>query len=157
MTTARNITGLADLAAFAGRWSLTRQIDDRQAGQAAQFEGQAAFTWQEEALLLTETGHLRLPGQTPLLAERRYIWQIGAPGQIAVRFADGRAFHSFALRSATARADHWCDPDRYEVRYDFSAWPDWRSHWTVCGPRKDYCMTSLYRRLGEDGGAVRSA
>ena len=63
---------------------------------------------------------------------------------IAVFFADGRAFHRFVPAADTVEADHWCDPDTYKVRYDFSRWPVWQAEWRVTGPRKDYVMQSVY-------------
>ena len=61
-----------------------------------------------------------------------------------VDYADGRPFHEFD--PARPRAAHWCDPDDYRVRYDFTRWPLWRAEWEVRGPRKDYLMMTDYRR-----------
>ena len=45
---------------------------------------------------------------------------------------------------------HHCDPDMYNVSYDFTRWSQrkkqWRSVWTVLGPRKDYKMLSSYEQ-----------
>ncbi|MEM7719719.1 MAG: DUF6314 family protein, partial [Pseudomonadota bacterium] len=39
---------------------------------------------------------------------------------------------------------HLCPPDRYHVAYDFSSWPEWRTVWSVEGPRKTYRMSSHF-------------
>ena len=52
-----------------------------------------------------------------------------------------RSIHD-PLADPSPRTVHLCAPDRYEVAYDFTAWPHWSATWTVEGPRKDYVMTS---------------
>ena len=78
-------------------------------------------------------------------ASRRFIWEEAAGG-IAVRFEDGAAFHVIDQSRSMPDANHHCDPDMYHVSYDFSRWPDWRAVWRVVGPKKDYRMSSEYRR-----------
>ena len=131
---------------FAGRWRLERRIADRRAGVEGRFDGAADLTPEGAGLTYAERGQLVLGAGAPMTAERRYRWTQGEGGRIAVAFADGRAFHSFDPAAGAAEAAHWCDPDDYRVRYDFSAWPLWRAVWQVRGPRKDYRMESLYRR-----------
>lgn len=133
------------MADFLGRWAIERQIDDRRAGQAGRFTGLAEITPTAGGALYHETGVLDFGG-AQFAAERRYLWAEGPEG-IAVRFADGRAFHAFSPAGQPA-AQHWCDPDDYRVAYDFAAWPEWRAVWEVRGPRKDYRMESRYRRQG---------
>ncbi|MFD1194249.1 DUF6314 family protein [Seohaeicola saemankumensis] len=139
MLAGKRMIGLMD---FEGRWRLDRQITDTR-GADALFTGWAVFAADAEGLDLHEAGRLELKGQGGFQAERRYLWRQDGAG-IAVLFADGRAFHRFDPAARTALADHWCDPDTYEVRYDFSGWPVWRAEWRVTGPRKDYVMTSVY-------------
>ena len=146
-----------DLGAFAGGWHIARRIEDAR-GPDGSFAGQALFTPDAAGLTYTETGILRL-GDTAFQADRRYLWRpdpppeavpdtaAPAPARIAVLFADGRPFHSFDL-GPTASAHHGCDPDSYAVTYDFTDWPCWTSRWQVTGPRKDYVMTTQYRRVG---------
>ena len=52
------------------------------------------------------------------------------------------------LRGQEGPLDAWhdCLPDFYEVSYNFTHWPEWRSIWRVRGPKKDYTMISDYRR-----------
>lgn len=131
--------GLMD---FEGRWRLDRRIIDA-LGPDASLHGTAVFARQADGLVLHEAGRLELAGQGGFAAERRYLWrQDGAC--IAVFFADGRAFHRFVPAPHPVEADHWCDPDTYKVRYDFTGWPVWQAEWRVTGPRKDYVMQSVY-------------
>lgn len=131
------------LSAFTGEWHIRREIEDFMAGQTVSFRGIARFVPDEDALRLTETGEMAIPGQPPLSATRSYVWR-QEPDGLSIWFADGRYFHRIVKERAAD--DHWCDPDRYEVVYSFSDWPRWRSDWRVRGPRKDYRMTSHYRR-----------
>ncbi len=137
-------TGLT-LDDFLGEWSIERQIDDRRAGAPASFSGTARFDPAESGLLYCETGQLFLPNAPPLAASRRYLWR-QAEGRIHVLFEDGRAFHDFSPNFTVSAAGHSCDPDRYDVSYDFSDWPAWHCRWRVNGPRKDYVMDSRYLR-----------
>lgn len=127
---------------FEGDWRLDRRIADA-LGPDAVFTGAARFSADAAGLVLHEAGQLDLTGQGSFQAERRYLWRQDGAG-IAVFFADGRAFHRFDP-GGVATADHWCDPDTYTVRYDFSDWPVWQAEWRVTGPRKDYVMRSIYR------------
>lgn len=133
------------LAEFEGEWRIARLIDDRRAGQTGRFEGRAVLTPGNGGLIFREEGILRLGEAPPMTATRSYLWR--AEGRrIAVLFDDGRAFHSFDPNADTPAADHACDPDTYQVIYDFSRWPEWRTVWHVTGPRKDYRMESAFRR-----------
>lgn len=130
---------------FEGDWRLTKRIADARTGTGV-FEGRATFTRQGDALTYLELGVLTPPGtDVGLEAERRYSWR-EENGWIAISFEDGRAFHAFPQGVVDPEATHLCDPDRYEVEYDFAGWPDWQVVWTVTGPRKDYRMTARYAR-----------
>jgi hypothetical protein len=94
-------------------------------------------------LVYDEQIRLMFPDQPPMEGRRQYLWH-AAPAGVSVCFDDGRAFHDIALDGTAAQAAHWCDPDQYDVRYDFADWPRWRSVWDVRGPRKDYAMTTDY-------------
>lgn len=133
---------------FEGRWSVTRQIIQAD-GATAAFDGTALWSWQDGAeeptLEYSETGTLRLSGQPPMQAERRYLWRSGP----SVWFTDGRFFHAVPPGGGTAH--HQCDPDSYAVTYDFSRWtgrgvPEFSTRWAVTGPRKAYQMDTLYRK-----------
>lgn len=133
----------AGLGDFEGVWQLSRRIEQQNAPHA-ELHGSAVLRPDAHGLCYDETGLLRVGDQPPVTAERRYLWRSGPGAEIEVLFADGRAFHR--IDPADPQDSHWCDPDRYEVQYDFSRWPRWTSIWHVRGPRKDYVMTSEYRR-----------
>ncbi|MFU8883499.1 MAG: DUF6314 family protein [Rhodobacterales bacterium] len=140
---------MLDLMDFAGQWRVERQIRDAN-GPDAVFGGTATFTPDDAGLRLQESGELRLIGQGAFQAQRAYLWrQCGS--LIAVMFDDGRDFHLFDPAHRIAHADHWCDPDTYKVRYDFSGWPRWQAQWQVNGPRKAYSMQSVYSPLQVSG------
>ena len=124
---------------FIGAWRIDRTILHRD-GTEGTFRGTATWQSDGDAALYAERGLLDLPGQGAFTAERRYRWT----ADLAVHFEDGRFFHRVPAEGGTA--SHWCDPDRYDVTYDFARWPDWSSLWQVRGPRKDYRMLSRYCR-----------
>lgn len=129
---------------FRGRWRLEREIVDLRAEATSRLEGVADLAPCEVGLRYEERGRLHLPDGQVLTAVRRYLWQ-EAGGRIVVTFEDGRAFHDFDPTARGPQAVHFCDPDDYAVRYDFTGWPMWTAAWRVRGPRKDYRMQSRYR------------
>ncbi|WP_289155372.1 DUF6314 family protein [uncultured Salipiger sp.] len=129
---------LRGLEAFIGEWRLEREIREASGG-SGRFEGVARWVPEDEGALYVETGELVLPSGR-FAAERRYRW--GA--DLSVWFEDGRFFHQVPAEGG--ETGHWCDPDQYDVRYDFSDWPQWQVRWQVRGPRKDYSMVSRYAR-----------
>jgi hypothetical protein len=128
---------------FDGFWLLRKDIADLLTREAGTFVGRAEFRREGEVLAYREDGQLTLGSSAPVLAQRRYLWRKTVDG-IAVDYADGRAFHGFG--PGALAAVHLCDPDRYEVAYDFAEWPRWTAEWGVTGPRKDYRMVCAYRR-----------
>ncbi len=140
------VEGAVPAEAFEGTWQVERRIEDRQIGQTGRFVGQAVFEPEGSgALRYAEEGWLYLGATAPMRASRVYLWQFGAEG-VAVRFADGRPFHSFVPFGAGAGTDHPCGEDLYRVLYDFRDWPLWWTDWEVTGPRKDYAMKTRYDR-----------
>ncbi|SPJ26226.1 DUF6314 family protein [Palleronia abyssalis] len=133
--------GLAD---FAGVWAIRRTIDDRRQDQVGRFEGEGRFTVEGATLHYRETGLLKI-GDATLEAEQSHVWRSDGT-LIRVCFSDGRPFHSFETGVLHPAAQHLCAPDTYDVAYDFGGWPEWRSEWTVTGPRKDYTLVSTYAR-----------
>ncbi|XDA99901.1 DUF6314 family protein [Sulfitobacter sp. LCG007] len=125
------------LAEFEGHWRLNRQIFHSDGPDAA-FEGEAAWVPDGANLLYIETGLLSIDDGPSLRAERQYLWK----PDLSVWFTDGRFFHKVPSRGG--ETEHWCDPDRYRVLYDFTDWPSFQVEWTVTGPRKDYHMISDY-------------
>ncbi|MGB3313586.1 MAG: DUF6314 family protein [Albidovulum sp.] len=132
-----------ELSDFLGEWRINRRIEDRLSSQQGRIAGQAWFRPDGPVLRYREEGLLRLGSAPAMTAVRDYIWHKDGE-RIAVEYGDGRPFHDFD--PATPAACHFCDPDDYHVRYDFSRWPDWQAEWTVSGPRKDYTMISRYVR-----------
>ncbi|MEO0774855.1 MAG: DUF6314 family protein [Pseudomonadota bacterium] len=135
------LRGLQD---FIGDWVVTRTIDDR-LGPPGRFEGTANFNPDEGGLHYTETGQLTLGDGPSFSATRTYLWRSAAP-LIEVLFPDHRPFHRFDPNAGGAGERHYCDPDIYDVIYEFSDWPHWTTTWTVTGPRKDYTMRTEFNR-----------
>ena len=137
------------LADFLGLWAIDRKITNA-IGPHGHLNGWAEFTPDEGGLVCTERGTLHMQGQPPSAASRQTLWRTEG-AEIAVFFADGRAFHRFDPATARPSAHHNCPPDLYLVQYDFSDWteatPVWQTHWKVGGPRKAYTMQTHYRRL----------
>jgi len=131
-----------ELSDFEGRWRLSRVIRPAQ-GPEARFEGMAVWRPARGGMAYEERGTLHLEGQREMQAERRYFWD----RSLDVYFDDGRFFHRVPASGGTAH--HWCDPDQYDVTYDFSGWPAFEAVWCVKGPRKDYEMISRYTRPEE--------
>lgn len=125
------------LADFLGDWIIERDIQ-HQGGADARFEGKATWSPQSDALIYRESGWLSLPGQAPVAAHQRHIWQ----ADLVVSFADGRFFHQ--VPCAGGATSHWCAPDQYDGVYDFTSWPEFRVTWHVTGPRKAYRMQSRF-------------
>jgi len=136
-----------ELQDFAGRWQIDRVIDDALTGQSITGQGVAHFIAEPTGHLVYEEAlSLIYPDQPrPFEATRRYIWQ-GQGGVIEIRFEDGRLLQRLSLSGSNVGDVHHCDPDRYDGRYEFADWPQWRAIWRVTGPRKDYLMTTVYRR-----------
>ncbi len=139
------MSGLPSLAVLEGRWRLSRVIVHCD-GRKDEFEGEAIFRRSGPRLIQDEEGWLT-SGRTAtrMKATRRYVWS-GGGNRLDVAFEDMRPFHSVPLGIATPGTTYLCPPDRYEVSYDFRDFPDWSSIWEVEGPRKNYRMTSQFRR-----------
>lgn len=135
------MVGLGSLSALEGRWRLTRDIVHSD-GSENRFSGEAHFYRSAQRLIQDEAGTLFV-GTQQIRATRRYIWT-ESDGRLDVFFDDMRPFHTVVLGVARHQTVHLCDPDRYEVHYDFTDWPQWHARWHVEGPRKDYVMTTCY-------------
>jgi len=131
------------LADFHGSWTIDREIQDHLTGTVSHFKGTGVFSPDQDQTIYLEKGKLMLAGVPPMTSERRYFWRESTLG-IDVFFDDNRPFHSFQFDMG--QAAHWCDPDQYDVRYEFGSWPLWTSEWKVKGPRKSYTMHSAYSK-----------
>ncbi|MEO0819845.1 MAG: DUF6314 family protein [Pseudomonadota bacterium] len=128
---------------FRGRWQMMRIIENVSEGVIGEFWGEARFDPDSLGLACRETGVLRFRGHD-YHAERGSLWRFPRPGEVEVRYTDGRPFHAFPANDPVA--EHLCGQDRYRVSYDFS--PEmWTSLWEVQGPQKDYQMSTRYRRI----------
>ena len=143
------MVGPVSLWCFEGDWRLERRIVQGGGQAGARLEGLARFRREGPTLIHEEQGRLSIEGSPGpgMQAERRYLWR-AAPGGIEICFEDGRMFHGIPLGRVAPEATHLCSSDRYQVRYDFSLWPEWSTVWRVSGPRKDYVMTSRFLRRG---------
>ncbi|SHI90309.1 DUF6314 family protein [Wenxinia saemankumensis] len=131
---------LGALRPFLGDWQLVRRVRD--GGDEARFEGSArlgADGW------FVESGTWTSGSMAGLRGERRTHWAPLDAG-IAVSFADGRPFHHVVPGTGEIAVRHDCAPDLYLGAYRFELPALWRLDWRVTGPRKDYRMTSTYRR-----------
>lgn len=153
--------GPLEPSALLGRWGLTRGIDDRYAGEQLRVVGTLSLDRLGEpaspGIDWVEEGLLHRPGRAPVAVGRRLrvVRRDGAGdgrGDWWVCFADGRDFHPW--RPGTW-VEHPCGPDLYRGLVEaHAALPGarataWRVTWQVCGPRKDYTMTTGLRRLVE--------
>ena len=137
--------GLSTFADLLGTWQFTRSIEDRRAGHLVQAEGHAQIASSASGARYAEEALLTLPGHAPMTSTRQYLLQDGGD-HVAFHFEDGRYFHRLDYNRPAPRCRHDCPPDIYDVTYDFAAWPIWSATWEVRGPRKDYVMTTAYRR-----------
>ncbi|NAZ35551.1 DUF6314 family protein [Rubellimicrobium sp. CFH 75288] len=129
---------------FLRPWRLERRLDDRLAGRTGRLEGVLRVLAEPDGLRLEEEGWLHWGDGPPLPARAAWLWRWEG-GEVAVAFADGRAFHRFRPAGLVRGTEHCCGADLYRVRYDFRAWPVWRTEWTAHGPRKDYRLESVHR------------
>lgn len=132
---------------FRGDWVLHRQVTDRRAGTMLNFDGCLAITVEDSRLRLEETGRWSDAPWGPLAGHRVYLWVPEGRERVAVLYEDGRPFHAFEpVRQGRARARHLCDPDTYDVTYEFDLPACWQHRWEVTGPTKDYTMLTRLTR-----------
>lgn len=134
------------ISRFEGDWQLHRHIYDLDSLWLGKFDGFARFSRVNAGLHYLEEGMLQFGGLTAMKATRTYVWTFPDDGMIRLLFEDGAHFHDFDPNAPRPQATHYCDPDEYDVTYDFRKWPEWRAEWRVEGPRKDYRMVSSYSR-----------
>jgi hypothetical protein len=136
------------LTALIGAWALDRHVEG-----AATMSGTAVFEAGESGwLAYREAGCLRLANGQSFHAERRYFFRPRSGG-FAVFFAETppRLFHEVVLSEErgliSGDAVHRCGQDLYQSRYAFRADGTFSIHHSASGPRKSYCVDTLYRRL----------
>ena len=138
---------VSDLKGFLkGVWWLTREVDDRRAGERGRLTGSAVFSPDGPGdLHYSEKGRLVIGAHDgPALQSYRYVFP--ETGRAVVHFSDGRLFHELNLSAGRWDCSHDCDPDRYEGAFTVLGPDAWRVVWRVQGPRKDLTLDSTYRR-----------
>jgi hypothetical protein len=143
----------AVLGRLTGRWVLERSID----GQGS-MRGEASFEpTSGDWVHYGEEGELRLENGQRFVATRRYRYR-GLPDGFAVFFcaAPGRLFHQVSLMRGSdgglrGEARHLCAHDLYLTDYLFTPDGQFRVRHKVRGPRKDFTISTGYRRVQMQG------
>jgi hypothetical protein len=153
MTTSGNITPPsrpgAILESLIGSWAIERRVDDMATlTGSVNFEPSA-----ENEAVYHETGTLRLSTGYEAAAERKYIYRQCEDG-LAVFFDERppRLFHMVRLARdgdgcLTGEAEYICADDIYLTDYKFDSDTQFRVRHRVRGPRKDYTIITLYRKI----------
>lgn len=135
-------------SSLAGEWRLEREISD-----GSRFVGEASFERiADDNLSLTENGTFFSANQTALPAGRQWVWRLLPGGLIEVRYPepDNRLYHQFTPDYVeghwVGRAEHICGADVYCGLYRLGPARMEIVH-DVCGPAKDYRLTSRFLRL----------
>ncbi|WP_273652580.1 DUF6314 family protein [Cellulomonas fimi] len=135
------------LARFAGTWSVDRGVADARAGLDGTFRGTATSTpTGDGGLACVEEGVLAFGGDVRP-AGRRLLLRSDGDGAVDVLFGDGRPFYRFDLRDDRWSGVHGCGDDTYTVRGRFVGEDAYEEVWHASGPRKEYRLTTTYRRL----------
>jgi hypothetical protein len=132
-----------ELTEQGGQWTVQRDLLDRAEGTRGTFSGVVRFVPTDDGgLALREQGIMRWPSFTGP-ASRHYLLKTTArPDTLDVFFPDGRPFHRMSFTAEANLDSHWCDPDTYQVAYDFEGQDRFSYSWDVQGPRKDLLLTS---------------
>lgn len=134
-----------------GTWTLSRDIEDRYAGQHLHVDGttrlarvrgpdssEARVSWSESGLLTRACASPADP-----VAVSRELLVVRRGDGWWVLFEDGRDFHPWR---PGGWVDHPCGADHYRGLVDLGARASggsWMVTWQVTGPLKDYTMTSV--------------
>jgi hypothetical protein len=133
---------------FAGVWSVDRAIHDAHAGLEGHLSGTARFEpTGDGGLDYVESGVLTFGGDVRP-ASRRLLLRGSGELSVDVLFADGRAFYRFDLVDDRWAGEHACGEDAYSVTGLFLGTDRFEEVWHAVGPRKDYRLTTTYRRSG---------
>jgi len=128
-----------------GDWVMTRRIRFRRTATRGLLEGRASVRADGHQSTLNEQGLLRLDGREALASQRYALTFHGRV--VRVHFRNGAFFHEFELRERGCTAIYHCGSDQYVGRYRVHDRDAWSLIWCVRGPRKDYDMRTLYRRV----------
>jgi hypothetical protein len=137
-----------------GEWSFEREVP----GQA-RMSGTASFTRMDETTVVyREAGELQLEYGQRLQSRQSYLYEKTDDGFV-VRFRDtGEIFHRVRLAAdgsgaVSGSAEHLCKDDRYESQYWIDGDGSFEIRHRVRGPKKDYSIRTVYRRVHEAGMA----
>lgn len=138
---------MTDPTALLGTWTLTREVDDRLAGERRDVRGTAVLELETpDRIRWSEAGTMTWPGHEVPVSRTLYV--VRAENAWAVHFEDGRLFHPWAVGGWV---DHPCAPDHYRglIRLEDAA--RWTVEWRATGPEKDYVMRTSHTRAEETG------
>jgi len=133
------------LAYLIGGWDVERDVLDRHSGEAGTFTGRARFTPTPAGATYSEHGRLRWPTYDGP-ASRRLRYEVAGDGVLAVRFADGRPFHTLELSGGRASYQHPCGDDLYVGTLTVVDQDEWRQVWRVAGKQPLEIRTRFRRR-----------
>lgn len=138
----------AILHLIGGIWRLERTVDN-----GARMEGETLFSpMADGSLAMLERGVLRLPAGQSVDARRSYVFKPRRSGfSVWFDVSPPRLFHVVRLDASESmilgEAVHHCEADRYLSRYLFFPDGSFAIEHDVLGARKEYRMTTRYRRF----------
>jgi hypothetical protein len=128
-----------------GDWIMTRRIRFRRTAARGFLQGHACVSGDGHRASLNEQGLLRLDGREAMASQRYALTFRGV--MVQVHFRSGSFFHEFELCTSGYTAIYHCGEDQYVGRYRVLDPDVWSLTWCVRGPRKEYDMRTLYRRV----------
>ena len=134
---------------FSGQWSVSRQLNG-----TLFFEGDALFVSTKNGpIKYTEKGTVTHPNGHVGLGQRTYYFLIEDSGFFFSAYFDDQCaqiFHSVKVErnngEYVGQGNHKCLEDLYTSRYRFTSIHRWEWEHQVVGPKKNYLITSQYRR-----------
>lgn len=133
---------------FAGVWSVDRAVVDARARLEGHLRGTAQFEPAgDDRLAYVERGVLTFGGVDTPAGRRLLLQGVGGPS-VEVLFGDGRPFYRFDLLDGRWSGEHACGDDTYTVTGRLLDTDRFEEVWCAVGPRKDYRLTTMFRRTG---------
>ena len=146
-------TGLEDPTTLLGTWVLTREIEDRRAGERHHVEGTLELGLDgADRVRWVETGLWHHPAGDVEVHRRLWLERLDGSdedgGQWWVRFEDGRDFHPWRPGREVV---HPCAPDTYRGTVAGTV-QEWEVTWEVTGPAKDHTLRTRLTRPADVPG-----
>jgi hypothetical protein len=145
-------TALPMLCAFdcvIGDWQIDRIVP----GMARMRGSARVVLLHEEEALYSERVSIEMQAGDRMEGSRKYLYCRTDAGFDVLFEETGRLYQSLQFRREgsllLAEAVHDCGMDRYESEYRIHGQDHFTVRDVVRGPRKDYEMTTTYRRIGE--------